>query len=274
MGTIALLALAALAQDVALAEIEVARGEKPKARSIFHLDDPADRYDLRDAWGEGQSPLLTRPAKAFGAMSREQARAWALDVVKASFDHDLSDLSNPETGPDTVDKGDGKKIPTGWGLDLLQSYKGAVFYDPDAPGDRAGVLAWLSDDLSGQAEGPATAHISLRLWAVRKEHGPAKKPVAETAATAAPLKDFVKTHPAYKGVKLETEAVLCWAVKPGAADRRIPIWHVTLEGPPKNLGKPLIQTYRVDAWTGTIVSTREVAIPRAPPPPTPAPPKK
>ena len=264
-----ILALAALAQAEALAEIEVARGEKPRAKTLFKLDEPDGRYELYDGWGEGKSPLLPRPAKAFGAMTREEAQRWALDVVKGSFEVDGSDLLHPTNGPDTVTRGDQKPIPMGWGLDFLQVHKGAVFYDPDEAGERAGVLAMLSDDLSFQTEGPATVRITVRRWAVLKEHGPAKKPVGEAAATAAPLKHFAKIN----AEKPEAEAVLFWAVKPGAAERRVPLWHVTLTAPTDGL-KPNIHTYRVNAWTGAIVSSREVAIPgRLPAPPPPPRPK-
>ncbi|HEX7898035.1 MAG TPA: hypothetical protein VF950_09770 [Planctomycetota bacterium] len=263
-----LLALA-LAQD--LAEIEVARGEKPKAKCLFQLDD--DRYELDEAWGEGKSPLLPKPATSFGSMNRERACAWTLEVVRASFEGEWSDLTRPANGPDTVDKGDGKPMPVGWGLDFLQTYKGAAFCDPDEPGERAGVIARLSDDLSGLPEGSVTARVSVKRWAVLKEHGPAKKVVKEDAATAAALKDFAKTYPKLRGKKCETEAVLFWAVKPGAADRRIPLWHVTAKCSDGER-KPTIHAYRVDAWKGTIVSSREEAIPGLAPPTPPPPPEK
>jgi hypothetical protein len=270
MATMLLLALAAVAQDAALAEIEVSRGEKPKAKCLFLLD--ADRYELHEAWGERKSPLLPKPATSFGSMSRERARAWTLDVVRASFEGDWSDLSRPENGPDTVTADGGKPMPVGWSLDFLQTYKGAAFYDPDEPGERAGVLARLSDDLSGLPDGSVTADVSVKRWSVLKEHGGARKVVKEDAAIAAALKDFARSYPKLRGKKYEAEAVLFWAVKPGAADRRIPLWHVTAECPDGER-KPTIHAYRVDAWTGAIVSSREEAIPSLAPPPPP-PPKK
>lgn len=246
----------ALALGQELAEIEVARGEKPKAGCLFKKDDDDGTYVL----DRTESP---KPATSFGSMNRERACAWALEVVRASFEGEWSDLSRPENGPDTLN---GK--PAGWSLDFLQTYKNVAFYDPDDPGDRAGVLAMLSDDLSGGG-GPGSARIRVKRWTVLKEHGPAKKIVKD--ATPGPLKHFAKAYPGVQG-KPEAEAELCWAPKPGAADRRIPIWHVTVSAP--NGFKPQLHTYRVDAWTGEIASSREIAIPGRIPSPPPAPPPK
>lgn len=252
--------LIALAQD--LAEIEVARGEKPKAACVFTFDE--DRYELEEAWGEGKTPRLPKPPMAFGAMTRGRACAWTLDVLRNSFEAEWTDLAPPENGPDTLN---GK--PSGWSLDFLQTYKGVAFYDPDEAGERAGVLAMLSDDLSGGDVW--SARIRVRRWAVLKEHGPSRKVVKDPAP--GPLKDFARRYPRVQG-RPEAETVLCWAVKPGAAERRIPIWHVTVSAPDGM--KPQLHRYRVDAWTGAILSSRETAIPGriVPDVPVVSPPKK
>jgi hypothetical protein len=270
MGMMLAFVLTAVAQETALAEIEVARGEKPRATCAFARDEESGAYELLATWGRGKAPTLARPPKAFGAMTQDQVRAWALEVVQASFEGDWSDLTDPETGPDTVDRGDGKKIPVGWRLILLQAYKGVVFSDPDAYSDRAGVSAFVSDDLTGETEGPSRARFSVRRWRVVKEHGPAKKVVAEKEVAAALRKDFVRRHPELKGEEVEADVVLCWAVKPGEADRRVPLWRVELEGRAPGRLKPELHVYRVDAWTGAILSSTPVAVPGiAPPPPPP-----
>ncbi len=253
----------ALSQD--LAEIEVARGEKPKPGSPFKLDEDDGAYEWREGWGEGKTPVLPRPAKFFGAMSRAEARAWALDVVKASFEGDWADLSHPRGEPHGVDKGDGRPpVATGWDLDLLQLHKGLPFCDPDAFGDRAGVRAFLSDDLSGATEGPATASFRVRRWTVVKEHGPSKKVLPRADVEAAARKEFLRVHPAQKAKDLETEASLFWAVKPDAKDRCIPVWHVRVEAP--GAFKPELHTVRLNAWTGALMASTPIAIPGAPSP--------
>jgi hypothetical protein len=246
------LLLLALAVQGPLPELEVARAEKPKDGALFKLDPDDGVHELRLSWLGGNEPGVKRPT-SFGAMTLQQARAWAMGVAAAAFDNDLSDLSHPRVGPDTVTRGDGTVIPMGWQLDCVQSYKGVAFADPDAWGERAGVRAWVSDDLSFQETGAASASFRVRLWRVVKEHGPAKAVVAKDKAVAAARAKLGKAR------DVEADAVLFWASKPGAADRRVPLWHVELRRP--GAFKPEIESFRIDAWTGTVLEARRVAIP-------------
>lgn len=243
----------ALAQDLKLAEIEVAPGLTPKARCVFKEDKEERCYTAELSWRAGNDPGLKRPATAFGEMTWKQARAWALEVLTASFEGDWSGVTNREVSPDTLD---GK--PWGWSLDLLQSHKGASFYDPDDPGTRAGALVILSDDMTKQEKGASTASFTVRRWTVVKEHGEARAVTSGENVLATVKADFAKAHP---GAKVESTLSLFWAPKPGAADRRVPLWHVLLHHPAKGVGKPSLRRYRVDAWTGAVLVAEDVAIP-------------
>jgi hypothetical protein len=249
-----LLALAVQAgPDVKLAEIEVARGEKPKVNTRLGKDEDDGNFVARLSWRGGNDPGVPRPATSFGAMTLKQARDWAVEIVRASLEGDWDDLSHPTTDPDCVTTGAGQVIPMGWTLRLLQLHKGLAFED------EAGVYARLSDDPSRQEQGATTARLTVRRWTVVKEHGPAKPPFPREKVVAALKADFAKIRPDAKDVDVEISLV--WAAKPGAENRRVPVWEATLEAPSRGIPKPTERRYRADGWTGAILLAEDVARP-------------